>query len=90
LSKLVVELISLVQSGQVQGFSYSKANKEAAVHWEETTLYEYLLNPKKYVPGGANQPQEIHTKCILNFTIRLRQVQGGFRVVLVEKLASRP
>lgn len=40
-----------VQSGQVEGFSYSKANKEKAVHWEETTLYDYLLNPKKYIPG---------------------------------------
>eukprot|EP00884_Botryococcus_braunii_P017199 jgi/Botrbrau1/4162/Bobra.0192s0030.1 len=34
-------------SGTVEGFSYSKANKERAVTWEEETLYEYLLNPKK-------------------------------------------
>ena len=31
------------QSGTMEGFSYSKANKEKAVHWEETTLYDYLL-----------------------------------------------
>lgn len=31
--------------------SYSKANKEKAVVWTEETLYEYLLNPKKYIPG---------------------------------------
>ena len=31
--------------------SYSKANKEKAVMWSEETLYEYLLNPKKYIPG---------------------------------------
>ena len=31
--------------------SYSKANKEMAVKWGEDTLYEYLLNPKKYIPG---------------------------------------
>ena len=39
------------QSGTMDGFSYSKANKEKAVHWEEATLYDYLLNPKKYIPG---------------------------------------
>jgi cytochrome c2 len=40
------------QSGQAEGFSYSKANKEKAVMWSETTLYDYLLNPKKYIPGA--------------------------------------
>lgn len=35
----------------MDGFSYSKANKEKAVHWEEKTLYDYLLAPKKYIPG---------------------------------------
>jgi cytochrome c len=38
-------------SGQAEGYSYSKANKEKGVHWGEDTLYEYLLNPKKYIPG---------------------------------------
>lgn len=37
----------------MDGFSYSKANKEKAVHWEEATLYDYLLAPKKYIPGIA-------------------------------------
>ena len=40
------------QSGTMDGFSYSKANKEKAVHWEENTLYDYLLAPKKYIPGA--------------------------------------
>ncbi len=35
--------------------SYSKANKEKAVMWSEETLYEYLLNPKKYIPGQWGQ-----------------------------------
>ena len=39
------------QSGTMDGFSYSKANKEKAVHWDENTLYDYLLAPKKYIPG---------------------------------------
>ncbi len=38
-------------SGMVPGFSYSKANKEMGVNWGEDTLYNYLLNPKKYMPG---------------------------------------
>merc|ERR1712224_839733 len=38
-------------SGSAIGFSYSVANKEKAVVWLEDTLYEYLLNPKKYIPG---------------------------------------
>jgi len=52
------------QSGTMEGFSYSKANKEKAVHWEEATLYDYLLNPKKYIPGtkmvfaGLKKPQD--------------------------------
>lgn len=39
------------QSGQVEGFQYTDANKNRAVHWDTTTLFEYLENPKKYIPG---------------------------------------
>ncbi|GKD92201.1 cytochrome c, partial [Tanacetum coccineum] len=35
------------QSGTTPGYSYSAANKNKAVEWEENTLYDYLLNPKK-------------------------------------------
>lgn len=35
------------QSGTTPGYSYSAANKNMAVNWEEKTLYDYLLNPKK-------------------------------------------
>ncbi|CAN6584325.1 unnamed protein product [Malus baccata var. baccata] len=35
------------QSGTGAGYSYSAANKNMAVIWEEKTLYDYLLNPKK-------------------------------------------
>jgi len=38
-------------SGTTAGFSYSKANKEKGVTWGEDTLFDYLLNPKKYIPG---------------------------------------
>lgn len=52
------------KTGQAEGFSYSKANKEKAIVWSEETLYEYLLNPKKYIPGtkmvfaGLKKPEE--------------------------------
>ncbi|CED82532.1 cytochrome c [Phaffia rhodozyma] len=39
------------QSGQVEGFAYSKANLAKGVTWEENTLFDYLENPKKYIPG---------------------------------------
>lgn len=52
------------KTGQAEGFSYSSANKNKAIVWEETTLYEYLLNPKKYIPGtkmvfaGLKKPED--------------------------------
>jgi cytochrome c len=39
------------KSGMAPGFSYSAANINKAVVWEEDTLFEYLLAPKKYIPG---------------------------------------
>jgi len=38
------------QSGSVPDYSYTDANKKAGVHWEEQTLFDYLENPKKYIP----------------------------------------
>lgn len=39
------------QSGQADGYSYTAANKSKGVVWGDDTLFEYLLNPKKYIPG---------------------------------------
>jgi cytochrome c len=39
------------QSGQAAGFSYSTANKESGIVWGNDTLFDYLKNPKKYIPG---------------------------------------
>tara|TARA_B100001027_G_C16262587_1_gene330241 strand:+ start:2358 stop:2681 length:324 start_codon:yes stop_codon:yes gene_type:complete len=38
-------------SGTVKDYSYSKANIEKNVLWEESSLFEYLKAPKKYIPG---------------------------------------
>jgi len=37
------------QSGQADGYSYSSANKKSGIIWGDDTLFEYLLNPKKYI-----------------------------------------
>jgi cytochrome c len=37
------------QSGQMEGYSYSGANKKSGITWSDETLFEYLLNPKKYI-----------------------------------------
>ncbi|CAO3704050.1 unnamed protein product [Rhizopus stolonifer] len=39
------------KSGQVPGFDYTAANKNKGVTWDEQTLFDYLENPKKYIPG---------------------------------------
>jgi len=38
------------KSGSVPGYSYTDANKNAGVTWNEETLFEYLENPKKFIP----------------------------------------
>ncbi|CAD5233011.1 unnamed protein product [Bursaphelenchus xylophilus] len=39
------------KSGMVAGFEYSAANKNKGVTWTKDTLFEYLADPKKYIPG---------------------------------------
>merc|ERR1712159_445311 len=51
-------------AGTVPGYKYSQANKKSGVEWNEDTLFEYLLNPKKYIPktkmnfAGFKNPQD--------------------------------
>lgn len=48
----------------MEGFAYTAANKNSGIIWSEQTLFEYLINPKKYIPGtkmvfaGLKKPQE--------------------------------
>ncbi|XP_011504515.1 PREDICTED: cytochrome c-like [Ceratosolen solmsi marchali] len=52
------------KSGQAVGYSYTAANIAKGVTWNKDTLFEYLENPKKYIPGtkmvfaGLKKPQE--------------------------------
>lgn len=38
-------------SGKAENYNYSDANKNKHVLWSEDTMFEYLANPKKYIPG---------------------------------------
>lgn len=39
------------KSGSVAGFSYSDANKNSGITWTPQILFEYLKDPKAYIPG---------------------------------------
>ncbi|KAJ7067438.1 hypothetical protein C8F01DRAFT_667800 [Mycena amicta] len=38
-------------SHSCKDFSYTAANVNKVITWDEQTLFEYLENPKKYIPG---------------------------------------
>ena len=62
------------RTGQAPGFSYTQANKNKGITWKEETLFEYLLAPKKYIPGtkmvfaGLKKPQERASQCLYTYT----------------------
>jgi cytochrome c len=39
------------KAGSAPGFSYSKANRDSGVVWNDETLFAYLEAPQKYIPG---------------------------------------
>lgn len=38
-------------SGTVEGYSYSPANKNAAITWDEPVFAEYIKDPRAKIPG---------------------------------------
>jgi cytochrome c len=52
------------RAGAVDKFRYSNANKNSNLVWTEETMFEYLENPQKFMPGtlmafpGVPAPQE--------------------------------
>jgi len=38
-------------AGTLPDYSYSQANKSSGIVWNEETLFDYLLAPKKYIKG---------------------------------------
>ena|SRR5260221_5596838 len=39
------------KAGTVPGFSYTSANKNSGVTWDEATLDTYITDPRKFIPG---------------------------------------
>ena len=39
------------KSGTVPGYSYSDANKNSGIVWDEATFKEYIKDPKAKIPG---------------------------------------
>ena len=53
------------KAGTVEGFSYSEANKNSGIVWDDATFREYIKNPKAKIPNtkmvfvGLSDPQDI-------------------------------
>jgi cytochrome c len=39
------------KSGTAEGYSYSEANKNSGITWDEATFKEYIKDPKAKIPG---------------------------------------
>lgn len=52
-------------SGSIEGYSYSAANKNSGITWDEATFAEYIKDPRAKIPGtkmvfaGIKNEQEI-------------------------------
>ncbi len=52
-------------AGSVEGFKYSDAMANSGIVWDQTTIAEYLANPREYVNGnrmafaGLRKPEDI-------------------------------
>ena len=43
------------KAGRVEGYTYSPANKNSGLTWDEATFREYIKDPKTKIPG-TNSP----------------------------------
>ena len=39
------------KSGSAEGFSYTEANKNSGIAWDEAQFKEYITNPRAKIPG---------------------------------------
>ena len=52
------------EAGSIEGFNYSDANANSGITWTPEVLYEYLEDPRGYLPGtkmafpGLKDPQD--------------------------------
>jgi cytochrome c len=53
------------KSGTIAGYSYTDANKNANITWDEKTFSEYIVDPRGKIPGtkmafaGVKNPQQV-------------------------------
>jgi cytochrome c len=53
------------KSGTIEGFSYTPANKNSGITWDEATFREYIKDPRAKIPGtkmvfpGLKDPKQI-------------------------------
>ena len=53
------------KTGAVEGYSYTEANKNANITWDEATFRDYIIDPKGKIPGtkmafaGVKNPQQV-------------------------------
>lgn len=72
------------QSGQAEGFEYTEANKKSGITWNEETLFEYLKDPKKYIPGT-----KMVSFYLFSSLLRFVGLWSGLREVLTSVLPLR-
>jgi cytochrome c len=53
------------KAGMIEGYSYSPANKNSGITWDEATFREYIKDPRTKIPGtkmafaGLKDPKQI-------------------------------
>src|ERR1700737_76776 len=53
------------KAGMIEGYSYSAANKNSGITWDEATFREYIKDPRAKIPGtkmafaGLKDPKQI-------------------------------
>jgi cytochrome c len=53
------------KAGTIEGYSYSPANKNSGITWDEATFREYIKDPKAKIPGtkmvfpGLKDPKQV-------------------------------
>ena len=53
------------KAGTIEGYSYSSANRNSGITWDEATFREYIKNPQGKIPGtkmtfpGLKDPKQI-------------------------------
>ena len=68
------------QTGGASGFSYTQANIDKGITWGQDTLDEYLINPKKYIPGRNIMRNIFHSNCNISLlTAGTKMVFAGLK-----------